>query len=261
MMTRWFGVILAMLQAALFWGTAQAAALVADISQYQIEITSDYSGTKLLLFGAIDWRGDDAARIDAWDHDIIIVIKGPAAPIEVRRKEAVAGIWLNRGKAVAEDMPSFFVLAASRPLTDILQPQEVDKFSLGINYITPRWSDQPPPGQNAAYAAAVRRRMAEGHLYTERMNAVDIIEETLFRTEVSFPANVPVGRYSAEVFLVQDGRVMARKTVPLAVDKIGLERAIYDFAHTHPAWYGLAAVLLALAAGMTAGAISRRLAR
>lgn len=261
MTARWMGVLLMALQPFMTVAAAQAASLVADISKHQIEITSNYSGTTLLLFGAIDWRGDGNTRLDAREHDIVMVIKGPAAPLQVRRKEAIAGVWLNRNRAVAEDVPSFFVLAASRPLTDSLLPEEVAEFALGVDYITPRWTKPPPQGQEAAFTMAVRRRMLENRLYAERMSAVQILSETLFRTEVYFPVNVPVGRYSAEVFLVRDGLIVARETAPLSVDKIGLERAIYDFAHTHPAWYGLMAVLLALAAGMIAGAISRRFAR
>jgi len=243
-------------------GAARAAALVADISKHQIEITSSYAGTTLLLFGAIDWSREwihDPKFSRA--HDIIVVIRGPATPLQIRRKEQIAGVWLNRHVAVAGGMPSYYVLASTRPVSDMLLPEEVKDYGLGIDHLSPRWEKKPPAGQEAEFAAAARRRMVAARLYTERPSAVQVLSATLFRTEVYFPVNVPVGRYTAEVFLVRDGLIVARQSAPLSVDKIGLERAIYDFAHTHPAWYGLFAVLLALVAGMTAGAISRRFAR
>ena len=239
---------------------AAAAALIADISSHQIEITSSFTGTSLLLFGAIDWAKDSNGQwLDARDHDIIVVVRGPATSIQVRKKSSIGGIWVNRRSAVASEVPGFYMVASTRSIHDILLPEEVAAYGLGLENIEPVWSDPPPSEESGAFRRAIDRGMTKTQLFAERPDAVTVLGETLFRTEIYFPATVPVGTYSAEIYLARNGVVVAHQTTPLSVTKIGLERAIYDFANTRPATYGLIAVVLALGAGLVAGAISRRL--
>jgi len=67
-----------------------------------------------------------------------------------------------------------------------------------------------------------------------------------------------VGAYSAEIYLIRDGKVIARSATPITIDKSGFERWVYVAAQTHGLAYGLAAVALALLAGWSAGLIVRR---
>ena len=69
---------------------------------------------------------------------------------------------------------------------------------------------------------------------------------------------MPVGNYQAEIYLISDGRVRARSTAPVIIDKTGFERSLYVFAQDHGFLYGLFAVALAVAMGVAAGQIGRR---
>ena len=63
--------------------------LVPDVSQHEVRVRQGFTGTELLLFGAIlDPQGQRAGR----EYDIIVVLKGPSQPIRLREKEQVAGI-------------------------------------------------------------------------------------------------------------------------------------------------------------------------
>lgn len=250
------------------FGAAQLAAqgLVADISRHRIEVTSSFTGTSLLLFGAIDWgrletdsNGDrDLSELSFRDHDVIIVVRGPAMPYVVRKKNEIAGIWVNSEQAVLDRIPSFYALASTRPPEDILLPEQLDLHPLGLARIPITWSSPPPAGAEADYRSAVLRDFVQAGLYSERPRSLQILGETLFRTEVYFPAHVPIGRYQAEVFLVRNGVIVSRQTALLTVDKIGFERAVHEFANDAPLAYGLVAVMIAVAAGLFAGAVSRR---
>ena len=57
---------------------AKARALVTDLSSKEIGITADFSGTELLLFGAVEGKGD-----------IAVVVRGPKRREVVRRKGRV----------------------------------------------------------------------------------------------------------------------------------------------------------------------------
>ncbi len=69
---------------------------------------------------------------------------------------------------------------------------------------------------------------------------------------------MPVGTYTAETFLVDDGRVLAAATRDIEIGKSGFERFVALAARRHAALYGLVAVLLSLALGWSAAALFRR---
>jgi hypothetical protein len=69
---------------------------------------------------------------------------------------------------------------------------------------------------------------------------------------------VPVGTYTAETFLVDDGRVLAAATRDIQINKSGFERVVALTARRHSVLYGLFAVIMSLALGWAATAIFRR---
>ncbi|MEJ2563136.1 MAG: TIGR02186 family protein [Anaerolineales bacterium] len=52
----------------------RAVPLIADLSNHLVAITTGFSGTELLLFGAVEQEGD-----------VVIVVKGPPADLAVYR--------------------------------------------------------------------------------------------------------------------------------------------------------------------------------
>ena len=253
-------------------GRADPRGLIADISSNQIDITSSFRGTSLLLFGAIDWR---RVQHDKWTRtaapgetlsdsnnrrpfDVIMVVEGPRQSYVVRHKEQVGGVWVNRHAATVRDMPSFYALTATRAPEEILQRAELKRYPMGFAGLPFDWEEAPPPLQATSYRDAVLRDMVSARVFSERPGSLVVMDHTLFRAEVEFPANVPVGPYRVDIYLVWDGKVIAHQTAPLSIDKIGFERAVYTFAKEKPALYGLIAVAIAVAAGMFAGALTRR---
>jgi hypothetical protein len=69
---------------------------------------------------------------------------------------------------------------------------------------------------------------------------------------------VPVGTYTAETFLIDDGKVIAAATRDVEVGKAGFERYVALAARQHGFLYGLAAVALSLGLGWAAAMVFRR---
>jgi uncharacterized protein (TIGR02186 family) len=84
---------------------------------------------------------------------------------------------------------------------------------------------------------------------------VEITAGVLYRARISIPSQVPVGTYTAETFLVDDGKVIAAATREIEIGKSGFERWVERAARRHGFLYGLAAVLLSLGLGWAAAAI------
>lgn len=236
--------------------------LVADLSNHLLAITTGFAGASVLLFGAIEDKADGDKAGDAGGDgdrgDVVVVVRGPAQPEVIRRKERFMGIWVNRAQAVVSDAPVYYRVAATRPLDEIAAPAVLDRQQIGLDHLslTVRRKDSTADDQD--YRAALLRLKTGARLYDAVPGKVAVMAGRLFRTEMEFPANVPTGTYQVEVYLFQGGRVVSAQTTPLVVGKIGIGAEVFDFANQQAALYGVMAVVLAVAAGWLAAVAFRK---
>ncbi|MBB4152280.1 uncharacterized protein (TIGR02186 family) [Sphingomonas jinjuensis] len=231
--------------------------LVPDVSQRNIEIVYSFTGAELLLFGAILYPGGRLPKGEA-PTDIVVVVKGPTQSILVREKEKVAGIWVNAARLRYRSAPSFYAVASSRPIERIVDERTRAIYELGLGSL------QLSPASSAT--SDVERRFQAGlvdlkrraGLYVEAPGAVEITDGVLYRGRVSIPARVPVGRFTAETFLIRDGRVLAAAVRDIDIRKSGFERFVARAADRSSVLYGLVAVALSVALGWIAGQVARR---
>ena len=228
-------------------GAARSEPLVADISDKLIAVTTGFSGAEVLLFGATDGEGD-----------VIVLVRGPDSRIVVRRKQRVAGIWVNGAGAVFDAVPSYYHLAATRPVEEILPTPILGQERIGLEHLNLSAENLLASSQSDSFRAALIRNQQKRGLYLTMPGSVDFLGNQLFSTRVTFPANVSTGRYAVEVLLVRDGRVVGRTSTPLEIRRQGFEAGVFEFAHKRSALYGLIAILVALVAGWIAGLIFRK---
>ena len=234
------GVLLVLLL--ICWGSeARAEALVADLTSHLIAITTGFTGASVVLFGATDGPGD-----------VIVAVRGPEREMTVRRKSRVAGIWVNTQQVTFVNLPSFYAVAASRPIDDILSPAAAAFYRLGIANLKLAASTPAPSVVVDAFRTALERTQQEAGLYVERISKVDFLGERLFRATITFPSNVPTGTYLIEVFLVRDKDIVSGQTTPLVVSRVGVDAAVFEFSTRQPGFYGAIAVLTAVVAGWLA---------
>ena len=227
--------------------TMAATALVADLSRDRIEITTSFSGTRVLLFGATQGVGD-----------VVVVVRGPNRREVIRKKERIAGIWVNRESVTFEAVPGYYFQASTRPLSQIAAKEVLAKHRIGTTRLPLKPIDGTSPALANDYRSALLRLKQDHSLYTVPSSPIKIIGGRLFRVELVFPSNVPTGLYAAEIYLFQKGRAVSISRKTLAVRKAGVEATIFEFAHQHAAIYGIFAVVFALFAGWLAGVIFRK---
>jgi len=237
------GLVAAMLGSA----PARAQPLVFDLSSHLIAITTGFSGTELLLFGATEGEGD-----------VIVTLRGPETTTVVRRKSRVAGIWINTERMAFTGVPALYRVAASRPLDQIAPPALRARHQVGLENLRMSPPADAPTGEIPAFRAGLLRNQEARGLYASEPGRVSFLGPRLFRTRVVLPANVPPGAYTAEVLLVRNGQVIAAQATPMLVSKIGLGADVYDFAHRHAALYGILAILLAVLSGWGASVAFRK---
>ncbi|MGH6659657.1 MAG: TIGR02186 family protein, partial [Sphingomicrobium sp.] len=179
---------------------ADKPVLVPDISAREVQIRYTFTGTQLLLFGAILYPG---GRIPSRSANIAVVLRGPVQPILVREKDKIAGIWMNADSNRFRSAPSFYAVASSRPLARLIDERTAAIYELGLDNL------QLSPGSGAP--ADVLRRFEHGlldlrlrrQLYAEYPHGVEISEGVLYRARINIPAQVPIGTYTAETFLIR----------------------------------------------------------
>jgi len=236
---------------------ASKPVLVPDVSQRDIEIAYSFTGAELLLFGAILYPGGRLPDDDK-PTDIVVVVKGPVQSILVREKEKVAGIWVNAARLRYRSAPSFYAIASSRPIGKLIDDRTQAIYELGLDslQLSPA-SNAPAPEQDRFARGLVELKRRSG-LYFEAPRAVEITDGVLYRARLTIPARVPVGRFTAETFLIRDGRVLAAATRDIEIRKSGFERFVARSAERHSILYGLIAVALSVLFGWSAGWIARR---
>jgi uncharacterized protein (TIGR02186 family) len=223
------------------------APLITDLSSHLIAITSNFTGTDLLLFGAIDEPGD-----------IVVVVRGPTSTAVVRRKESTFGLWLTRRSATFDGVPAFYAITSTKPLTEIAPATLLQRLQIGLGTLRFRFIGSGIVEDADQFARALVRQKRREGLYHESVGDVDFLGPKLFRTAISFPSTAPVGTYQVEVYLIRDERIIAAQSSPLFIDKQGMEQEIYDFSRQAPAAYGLIAVLTAIVAGWLAALLLRK---
>jgi len=242
--------LLALLALALPAGPARAQALVADLSDHFIAITTGFIGTDVLLFGAIEGDGD-----------VVVVLRGPTGRELVRRKSRVAGIFVNDKDMAFVNVPTFYSVSSNRPLGEILGTNVRLRHEIGfdtLRFSPERTADAADLPLADTFRQALIRNKQRADLYVEDPGKVVFLGARLFRTRVYFPSNLPTGSYTADVYLVRGGAVISAQSTPLVVSKVGFGAEVYDFAYNWPMAYGALAVLLALLAGWLAALVFRR---
>jgi uncharacterized protein (TIGR02186 family) len=229
--------------------------LVPDVSQRDIEIIYSFTGAELLLFGAILYPG---GRVPNERVDIAVVVKGPVESITVREKQKIAGIWVNAEAARFRSAPAFYAVATSRPLKQMVDERTAAIYELGIQNLQLSPADTNTPEEANRFERGFVDLRQRAGLFVEQPGAVEITEDVLYRARIRIPARVPVGTYTAETFLVRDGKIIAGAVRDIAIRKGGFERFVAAAAEEHGFVYGVAAIALSLGLGWAAGAAFRR---
>jgi uncharacterized protein (TIGR02186 family) len=224
----------------------RAQALVADLSNHLVAITSGFNGADILLFGAVEGQGD-----------VIVTVRGPAGDQSVRRKVRVAGLWINGPEVAFRNVPEFYAVFSSRPLAEILNPDLADLQEIGVDHLSLRTDDERNPLEIDAFRAALTRAKQREGLYPPEGKLL-FLGARLFRANLVFPGNVPTGSYTVQVLLIRNGNIVNAQTTPLYISQSGVSADVHEFAHRQPWLYGIFAIVAALAIGWLSGVIFKK---
>jgi uncharacterized protein (TIGR02186 family) len=171
----------------------------------------------------------------------------------VREKERIALIWMNADSVAYRSAPSFFAVASSRDVSQIVDEKTAAIYELGLDYIQFSPSGAIDPDEQQRFQAGLVDLRSRGGLYKEDMTGVQIREQVLYQARIELPSNVTTGTYTAETFAIRDKRVIASAIAEVQVRKVGFERLVESFSQNWGLFYGLVAVALSIFMGWLAG--------
>jgi uncharacterized protein (TIGR02186 family) len=148
-------------------------------------------------------------------------------------------------------VPSFYAVAASRPIDEAVPASAAALYRIGVGNL--KFQDKSAdPDRLPVFTAALIREQQRAGLFPTRVEPISFLGERLFRSNFSFPENVPTGTYLVEVFLIRNRDVVGAQTTPLVVSMVCIDAAVSVFATGEAAAYGAIAVLAAVMAGWLA---------
>jgi uncharacterized protein (TIGR02186 family) len=244
---RTFALLFAVLPSA-----ALAESLVSTLSDDAVSITSNFTGERIVVFGAV--RGGSA---DEKGYEVAVVVQGPDQDVIVRQKGRLLGVWANRTSREFAAVPSYYVMHLSENFGTAVTPEQLKEFRLGL---------QSLPFVTEAVAESTAERLAqalidlkeESALYSEREEAVHFLAPNVFRTTFFLPSDIPTGDYRVSVYLFRNEALLAGETQILSIAKAGFSEQIARAAIDYPLYYGLTCVALAIFTGWLAGVVFRR---
>ena len=231
---------------------AQAEEVVAGLSQNTVQITTNFDGSEILIFGAVKRA---APLPDGPPLEVIVTVEGPQAPITIRRKDKRFGIWVNNAAVEVDAAPSYYAVATSGPWEDVILDVEDLRHGVSIDRAIRAVGLGREDG--ATFIDALVRIKESQDAYVNAFGTVEVSEETLFKTSIQLPANLTEGDYKARFFLTRAGEVLDVHETSIDVRKVGLEQFLFNLSRQQPLIYGLMSLAIAIFAGWAASAFFR----
>ena len=88
-------------------------------------------------------------------------------------------------------------------------------------------------------------RIQQG-LFNERSGGVTFLSQTVFRTEIPLPDNVPVGDYAVDLKLFQNGKMITERVSSLRLQKSVSRNSCRSEPRDHSLFYGLSVMSMGL---------------
>lgn len=232
--------------------------LVTALSSEVVSIQSNFTGTEIVVFG-------QASHIQQQPNapggfELAIVVEGPPQDITTRRKGRFLGVWVNREAERFQGVPSFYAVASTADIGAIADRTVLDDLRIGLNHLNLAisGSSNVAVSDRDDFRRAFVRLREEAGLYSEQETSIEFLTDTMFRTNIPLPANIPVGDYKVKSFLFNQGNVVSQTEQTLAVAKIGFEQITFEMAQNYSLVYGVLAVIIAIFTGWLAGVIFRK---
>jgi len=226
---------------------AAQSELVTELAQRHVDITAQFTGEKVLIFGAVSHPGD-----------VIIKVASPNETVAISRKAKYGPFWLTSGKFNVKDAPGLLYILSDRPLEELIDEAQRQRYGLSLKHSLSAATPVDVPADVSDWKGAFLDLKKRDGYYLEDGKAVDVVGSKLFSASMTLPAKLPLGDYKLTIYLVRGGKVVARQTRSLEVREVRIERWVSEVAYSHSWLFGIAFTLAAMVLGLVLGIALRK---
>ena len=142
------------------------SSVISDIDKSDIELSTRFDGTSLLVFGALTLENDSTS--------LLVEVVGPSTSVNIRKKVQVWGIWINKKVAQFQNIPSFYQISISNPEHPVLIEIENQKLkSLFYDFLkttsTPEDSNRAQQYYNEL--TRLKKKLSKLSIFEEKINS------------------------------------------------------------------------------------------
>ena len=222
--------------------------VIAEFLDNKIDIDVGFTGEKLSYFGAIDSPGD-----------LVIIVTGPRKKIKVFKKEKKIWFWINSKSRVFSDVPTYYFVATSKPLSQIKNDAFLRINQIGLENLRFEGAEEVEDEARLEWRKGIIQSMKKTGNYHSSHGKIEIIDQRLFKTEISFSSDISEGTYIVDTLLLNNGEVIGSKRSFINVSKSGLGEKVFLFANKNSLIYGFFAVLIAMFFGFLVNEVIRKI--
>jgi Putative transmembrane protein (Alph_Pro_TM). len=205
--------------------------VISDIDKSDIELSTRFDGTSLLVFGAIS-PGDERASL-------LVEVIGPPTSVDIRKKVQIWGIWVNKKIAKFQGIPSFYQISISNSEHPILKEIEYQRLrSIFYDFLETTSISESENSKEQYYDELIRLKKKLGNLsaFEEK---ISVIDNKLFSYKVNLPKKIHPGIYKIKMTLInQEGIKLSNSEQSVNVSKVGLQEFLSSNSKNSPVFYG-----------------------
>jgi|GEM_PF-4041846 len=220
--------------------------LTLKLDTNSIEVSEFFSGTRIVASG--DFPSGSG---------LIVQLSGKAVSTSYRLKGKKGPFWLGAGNVKFHGVPWMVLVRSTGPLPEMLPESELKRLGLGR------------PG--TAYGIKVTGRSDDGLMKAELLRlkerrglydfnggGIEIERDGRYSCSFRIPPDIPPGDYRVSVYSVINGKISGITSQVLSVHQKRLVSFLKKQSKSHPAFYGIIAVLMAVGAGLITGLFAGR---
>lgn len=220
---------------------------VTDMTRDHVDISARYTGDEITLFGAMS----EPAQV-------IVKVSSPTQSLAIKQKGRVGPFWLSVAKYDISDTPGLYFLLSSKPIDQLLSTTQQRQYGLDLDDALSGLHVQPKPADLKSFTSALLRLKKVRHQYVINGAAVKIRGGRLFSATIRLPAQLPLGLYGVDIYLVQGGQVVATEHRQIKVSEVDLEYWVSHMANNYPWLFGVFFTLAVLVLGLILGIVMGR---
>ena len=228
--------------------------VISDIDKSDVELSTRFDGTSLLVFGVLSPERDKAS--------LLVEVVGPPTSVDIRKKVRIWGIWVNKKIAQFRNIPSFYQISISNPDHPILTEIEHQKLKSSFyDFLETTSLSENEISAKQYYGELTRLKKKLGNLSTFE-EKINIVGNKLFSHKVNLPKKIYPGIYKIKMTLIdQKGIALSKSEQRVNVSKVGMQEFLSSNSKNNPVFYGMFSVIIALLLGFSAAQLFRWLHR